>query len=135
MNKGKCLCEKVQFQVSGSFGKVRYCHCSQCRRMTGTAFSANAKVKLEAWELTAGAEHVREFEHKPGIFRGFCSNCGSPVYSRLVWDPDHIRVRLGTFEQVDEVEITGHVWVSSKANWYTIEDSLPCYLEAFTSHR
>ncbi|MEM8862912.1 MAG: GFA family protein, partial [Chloroflexota bacterium] len=99
MNKGKCLCEKVQFQVTGSFGEVRYCHCSQCRRMTGSAFSANAKVSKGAWELTQGEEHIREFEHKPGIFRGFCSNCGSPVYSRLAWDPDHMRVRLGTFDK------------------------------------
>ena len=131
MNKGKCLCEGVQFSVSGSFGEVRYCHCSQCRRVTGSAFSANAKVKNSAFTLHSGDELIKEFEHKPGIHRAFCSNCGSPVYSRLDADPDNIRIRLGSFEEVEGVDVTGHVWVGSKASWYDIDDGLACYLEAF----
>ena len=133
MNKGKCLCEKIEFSVRGEFGEVRYCHCSQCRRVSGTAFSANAKIKIDSWELEKGRELVKEYEHKPGIYRAFCSECGSPIYARVEADPENVRVRLGSFETVEGVEITGHVWVSSKASWYSIEGSIPCYLEAFES--
>ena len=130
LNKGKCLCEGVQFSVIGSFGEVRYCHCSQCRRVTGSAFSANAKISIESWRINSGEALIREYENKPGIYRAFCSICGTPVYSKLQSDPQNIRVRLGSFETVKEVDITGHVWVSSKAPWYSIEGNLPCYMEA-----
>jgi len=47
MSKGRCLCGEVQFSVAGHMGEVRYCHCSMCRRVTGSAFSANARVRVE----------------------------------------------------------------------------------------
>jgi len=75
---------------------------------------------------------VTEFEHKPGLFKAFCSKCGSPLYARSAHDPNDIRVRLGGFEGELDVVITGHVWISFKAPWYVIEDSLPCYAEAIT---
>jgi len=130
LNKGKCLCEGIQFSVAGSFGEVRYCHCSQCRRVTGSAFSANAKISIESWSISGGQELIQEYESKPGIYRAFCSKCGTPVYSKLLSDPQNIRVRLGSFETVKEVNITGHVWVSSKAPWYSIVEDLPCFMEA-----
>jgi len=131
LNKGMCLCGDVQFHVTGSFGEVRYCHCSQCRRVTGSAFSANAKINIDNWSIKSGNSLINEFEHRPGILRAFCSKCGSPVYSKVKSDPKHIRVRLGSFESIQDTEITGHVWVSAKASWYNIQDALPCYLEAF----
>ena len=106
MNKGSCLCEKVKFAVAGSLGEVRYCHCSQCRRITGSAFSANAKISKDCFDIEAGKSLIKEFEHKPGVIRAFCSNCGSPVYSRLDADPQNIRVRLGSFSEAQGVDIT-----------------------------
>ncbi len=133
MATGSCLCGTFTYTVAGSFGDVRYCHCSQCRRGNGTAFSANAKVSRTQWALNGPADRITEFEHKPGKFKAFCSICGSPLYARLSQDPDDIRVRLGGFDGLLDVHITGHVWVSSKADWYTIEDSIPCYPEAIHS--
>ncbi|HIG40708.1 MAG TPA: hypothetical protein EYQ14_09240 [Gammaproteobacteria bacterium] len=40
----ECFCGQFKVVVEGPFGDVRYCHCSQCRRKTGTAFTANAKI-------------------------------------------------------------------------------------------
>jgi hypothetical protein len=132
MASGTCLCGAFTFTVDGSFGDVRYCHCSQCRRGNGTAFSANAKVHRSRWNLEGPQDLVTEFEHKPGKFKAFCAKCGSPLYARLADDPHDVRVRLGAFDGPIDVAITGHVWVSSKADWYKIEDSIPCYREAIT---
>ena len=132
MNKGSCLCKQVSFTVRGPLGEVRYCHCSQCRRLTGSAFSANAKVKFEHFSIEGGESLVKEYEHRAGIYRAFCSNCGSPVYCRVESDPDFVRVRLGSFSNPLGVNITGHVWVSSKADWFNIDDdALACHSEAF----
>jgi hypothetical protein len=132
MASGRCLCGTFQYTVEGSFGDVRYCHCSKCRRGSGTAFSANARIHRSQWSLQGPREKITEYEHKPGLFKAFCSNCGAPLYARSDHDPDDIRVRLGGFDGPLDVRITGHVSVDSKATWYKIEDSIPCYPEAIT---
>ena len=132
MPSGTCLCGVFKYTVTGSFGDVRYCHCSKCRRGNGTAFSANARVQKSQWTLEGPKDNVTEFEHTPGMFKAFCARCGSPLYARSSQAPNDIRVRLGSFDGNLDVNITGHVWTSSKATWYTIEDSIPCYPEAIT---
>lgn len=129
--KGRCLCGAFQFEVTGSFGGVRYCHCSQCRRKSGSAFTANAKIRRDQWILHGPNDLISEYEHKAGLYNAFCSRCGSPLYARSNSDPDDIRVRLGGFEGQLDVEITGHVWTSSKADWYQIQDPIPQYEEAY----
>lgn len=129
---GQCLCGLFRFEVTGPLGEVRYCHCSQCRRKSGTAFTANARIARDQWRIEGPSALITEFEHKPGLYNAFCSRCGSPLYARSESDPDDIRVRLGGFEGTVDVIITGHVWVSSKAHWYDIEDSLPQYQGAHT---
>lgn len=135
MVSGTCLCGAFRFSVTGSFGEVRYCHCGKCRRGNGSAFSANARVHRSQFQLEGPRERVTEFEHKPGMFKAFCSRCGSPLYARSSHDPDDVRVRLGGFEGDLDVTVTGHVWTSSKAPWYEIEDSLPRYPEGFARQR
>lgn len=130
MASGRCSCGVFQYTVEGPFGDVRFCHCSKCRRGNGTAFSANARIQNSQWVLNGPRDAITEYEHEPGLFKAFCSKCGSPLYARSDEDPNDVRVRLGGFEGELDVRITGHVWVSSKATWYTIEDSLPCYSEA-----
>ncbi|MCP4004293.1 MAG: GFA family protein [bacterium] len=132
MSTGTCLCGTFQFSVTGTFGDVRYCHCNQCRRGNGTAFSANARVHRSQWTFEGPKDEISEFEHQPGKFKAFCSTCGSPLYARSSQDPDDIRVRLGGFAGNLDVNITGHVWTSCKSTWYSIEDSIPCHPEAIT---
>ena len=133
MATGSCFCGLFEFAVSGSFGDVRYCHCSQCRKKTGTAFSANAKIRKAQWKLCGPRDKITEFEHKPGLYNAFCSECGSPLYARSDHDPDDIRVRLGGFDDTVDATITGHVQTSSKAAWYCIEDSIPQFREAYVN--
>jgi len=130
MTTTTCLCGEIEFRVTSEFGDVRFCHCSKCRKVTGSAFSANVKIKKSDWKIVNGSAFVTEYEQAPGIFRSFCRKCGSPVYSRLDREPDHIRVRLGSFDNPTGVNVLGHVWVSSKASWYDIPVSDDCFSQA-----
>ena len=78
MLKEKCLCEGVMIEIDAPLGPIIACHCSSCRRSTGSAFNPNASVSAERFRITSGHELVREFSKAPGNYRAFCSRCGSP---------------------------------------------------------
>jgi hypothetical protein len=130
MLTGSCLCEGVRFEISRELGPVRYCHCSRCRRTTGSAFSANSRIPSRCFELVQGDSSVREFEQPPGVVRAFCSHCGSPLYARLDSEPDALRVRLGTLREDPGLRPVAHGWVGSKAPWFEISDDLPRFAGA-----
>ena len=129
MLTGRCLCGGVRFRVTGKLGPAGYCHCKQCQRASGSAFAANAPVRTSYFDLTDGADLVREYESSPGKFRAFCSRCGSPMYSRRNSEPDLRRVRLGTLDADPGRRPLAHVWVASKAPWFEITDELQQYPE------
>lgn len=120
-----CLCEGVRLRITGNFGPAVICHCSQCRKASGSAFACNAPVRSKSLEFESGRDLIREFESSPGEFRAFCSRCGSPIYSRRVSHPDTYRLRLGIVDGDPGVRPLCHVWVGSKAPWFEIADSLP----------
>jgi hypothetical protein len=125
MLTGGCLCGAIRFQIEGELGPITCCHCSQCRRATGTAFATNANVARDAHRFTSGADLIAEYESSPGKLRAFCSRCGSPMYSRMVSEPDSLRVRLGTIDGDPGGRPVLHVWTADKAPWFSIEDGLP----------
>ena len=93
MLTGSCLCGSVRFRIDGELGPAGYCHCSQCRKASGSAFAANAPVRRKYHSFTRGEGSIREFESSPGKFRAFCCHCGSPLYSRLDAEPETLRIR------------------------------------------
>jgi hypothetical protein len=124
MLKGNCLCERVKIEIDASLGPVIACHCSQCRRSTGSAFNPNASVPAGSYRIVAGKELVREFSRSPGTYRAFCSKCGSPLYGRNEAFPTIWRVRLGTLEDTQGAKLLAHIFTGSKADWFEITDNL-----------
>jgi len=122
---GSCLCEGVRYELDGELGALGYCHCKQCQRASGSAFAANTSVAKSALRFVSGEELLREYESSPGRFRAFCSRCGSPVYKRVLEQPDSVRIRLGSLDGDPQLRARVHIWVSAKAPWYEITDSLP----------
>jgi hypothetical protein len=127
MHTGHCLCGQVRYELAGELGPIVFCHCSQCRRASGTAFATNAPVRARDFTLVAGREHVREFESSPRKIRAFCTNCGSPLYSRRLASPETVRLRLGTLDAPIGARPTAHIYATSNADWYRITDDLPQY--------
>jgi len=125
MYEGSCLCRSVRYQITGEIGDFGYCHCTSCRKASGTAHAANAPVQRSDFRLIGGAEELREFESSPGKLRVFCGRCGSPIYAYLRASPDVIRLRLGTLDTPFALQPKAHTWVSDKASWSPIDDGLP----------
>ena len=94
---GSCLCGAVKHEVRGAFGAGYFCHCSRCRKATGSAFASSALVATKDFVVIEGDEALKSFSVN-GVHRVFCSHCGSPIISRRDAMPDAVRVRLGTLD-------------------------------------
>ena len=128
MLTGRCSCGGIRFEISNDLGPIIYCHCSLCRRATGTAFATNASVRESEFRLTTGRDLLSEYESSPGSFRTFCSRCGSPVCGRIP-AAGLIRVRLGNLDGDPGGRPVANIWVGSKAPWFTMTDSLQRFEE------
>jgi hypothetical protein len=125
MFQGSCLCQGVRYELTAEPGAFGYCHCTSCRKASGSAHAANAPVDKTDFHLLCGQELIREFESSPGKFRAFCSHCGSPLYAYLAATPDVLRIRLGSLDTPLLKQPQAHMWVSDKALWEPIADDIP----------
>lgn len=122
---GGCLCGAVRYQIGAELGLVEHCHCSMCRKAHGAAFSTNAVVPTAALKVTSGTEFISEYESSSNRRKCFCSKCGSQLFIRRVNKPEYTMVTLGTLESNVQARPERHVFVESKAHWYSITDALP----------
>lgn len=120
---GKCLCGTVCYEVEDQFRYSFYCHCSNCRRTTGSAFKPFAGIEREKLRIVGGADRLLIFGEQSG-HDAHCGTCGSLLYS-LVREAQFVHVTLGTLVDSPSVRPSAHIYVGSKAPWYTITDDLP----------
>lgn len=129
MLKGSCLCGGVHYQIEAELGPVYFCHCSKCRKASGSAFAAATLVKPADFELLSGQELLNEFESSEGVFRVFCRRCASHLYSRRTDPSELLRLRVGSLDTPIEKVDVSHIFVDSKARWFDICDNRPQYAE------
>ncbi|MCW8093342.1 GFA family protein [Alteromonas sp. ASW11-130] len=127
MYEGSCLCGAVKLAINGPISSIIHCHCSLCRKSSGTAYATNGFIQKNALAIVRGEDTVQWYEIKPGRKRHFCKKCASPLFSSNATDPERLRLRIGIVDSdIDERPIS-HNFVSSKANWDNLDDDLPRY--------
>jgi hypothetical protein len=128
---GSCLCGEVRFRIESELEPIQVCHCTQCRKAQGGPFATNIPVAASAFQLVGGEHLLKAYESSPGKQRLFCSQCGSPVYSRRQSLPSVVRVRAGLINEPLQVRPAWHTYTSSKCNWWSIEDDLAQYEQGY----
>jgi hypothetical protein len=122
---GKCLCGAVEYAVADEFLYAANCHCSNCRRATGAAFKPFAGIERSKLAIARGEHAVSIFgDERAGDVR--CKACGSFLYS-VVREGAFVHVALGTLGDAPTIRPSKHIFVGSKAAWFTITDDLPQY--------
>lgn len=126
--QGRCLCGHVAFQISGPLPKIYQCHCSLCRKVSGSTANAALLVSVEAFEWECGEPKISSYSTKSGFKSDFCNHCGSPV-PNLTKDQDKYWVPAGLLDQSDSLKLAAHVYVDSKATWDRISEDIPHFQE------
>ena len=125
--KGTCQCGAVVYEVEDAFAYALNCHCSLCRRATGAAFKPLAGIERGKLRITQGAESVA-IHGSDGWHDERCMQCGSLLFS-VVKDGAFAHVLMGSLIDDPTIRPGAHIFVGSKAPWFTITDDLPQHHE------
>jgi hypothetical protein len=124
---GGCLCGDVRYELSEDPQVVGICHCKNCQRQAGSAFSIIAGYARDHLRLTGVKPATYEDKADSGskVLRKFCARCGSPIISVLESQPDTIFVKAGTLDDTSDLVPQFHLWCDSAQSWYDIPDGIP----------
>ena len=118
---GHCLCEQIGFELSSDSYKLYQCHCSLCRRQSGSSANAAAIVADSQFRWLRGTALISSWVKPSGFRADFCSVCGSPVPNPLRGLP-YVWVPAGLLEDGGKIEVIAHLCMASRANW---DSSIP----------
>lgn len=127
MYKGSCLCGSIQFELDGNVTEIIHCHCSLCRKASGSAYATNGFINAQDLKLTDRDSTLTFYESSEGKRKYFCKSCGSPIYSSNAQSPERYRLRLGALDSDISGRPISHNFVTSKANWEDLNAELPHY--------
>jgi hypothetical protein len=148
MTNGSCVCKKVTYTFSAEpIGRVRIdpppslasckyanrewkrtqsvCHCKQCHKLSGSAFTYNYQLKKEDLKILTGEGELKEgsFVQEAGIEMRyyFCPNCGTNIYKKALAEPflPFVLLQAGTIDGDEMVtdKPAAEIWTSRRAKW------------------
>ncbi len=109
---GHCLCRAVAFSYEGAPNWTLHCHCESCRRATSAPMATWISVPRNAFRFTAGTPTY--FASSPGVRRGFCARCGSPLTYENERVPDEVHLLAGALSDPERARATAHVFVGEQ---------------------
>ncbi|HEY9578702.1 MAG TPA: GFA family protein [Rhizorhapis sp.] len=124
--KGGCLCGECRYVSHAEPINIRACHCHRCQKATGAPFYARVMVPLDSISM---AGPIGWFNAESGVRRGFCTQCGTTLFSERQ-NANTIGLTMGSLDEPDLFEPTEHIWTSSKQAWLSLNDGRPQYPEA-----
>lgn len=124
---GQCLCGNVSYRVDGDPFMSGICHCKNCQRQAGSAFSTLWGVPKTAVTFSGEISCYEDSDTDTGnkVQRYFCGNCGSPIYSTVVSQPDNVFIKTGTLDDTSSYAPKFHIWCDSKQSWYDVPEGAP----------
>ena len=128
---GSCLCGAVRYRVQAPFIRFAHCHCSRCRKATGSGHATNLVVAPANLEWIQGRDQVQRFDlpSAKSFATAVCRTCGSPV-PRLSRDGQRVIVPAGSLDDVPSIRPTARGYWDSRAPWSCSGDDLPCFPES-----
>ena len=122
--KGSCLCQAVSFTAKNVDKNVWYCHCIQCRKISGNYVGATRAKDID---IKINGK-FKWFYVNDSAKHGFCPKCGSELF----WKKDGLdttSIFVGALDDSKGLSETGHIFVKEKADCFTFNKKIPCYDE------
>ncbi|KAJ5289131.1 Glutathione-dependent formaldehyde-activating enzyme/centromere protein V [Penicillium angulare] len=107
---GSCMCGGVHYSADVDKYLAALCHCTDCQKWSGSAFTSNAVVPRSSVKVTKGTPSSYDAVGNSGKINKhfFCSNCGSSLYTELEVMPDMTCLKAGGLDN-KETNMNGKV--------------------------
>ena len=110
-SQGRCMCGGVRYSFPGAPLLTAVCHCRQCQRQSGSAFSIVAAVPKQGFELSGETKIFMDTgDSGRPVERHFCPDCGSPIMSIIEPMPDMVLIKAGTIDTLAQLTPTVEVF-------------------------
>jgi hypothetical protein len=116
---GGCHCGAIAYEAEIDPSTVAICHCTDCQTLSGSAFRVVVPARSEGFRLLAGEPkiYVKTGDSGRKRVQSFCVNCGTPIYSADVSNPQVFSIRVGTARQRAELPPKVQLWCRSALEW------------------
>ena len=124
MIEGGCNCGAIRYKIEGNPVVVAQCHCKNCQRQSGSAFSVNLMVPVAGVTTTGELTTYEDRDTRSGnpVHRRFCGKCGSPIFSDLAEGNGMTIVKAGTLDDPTPFAPVVSVWTSTKMPWIELPE-------------
>ena len=125
---GSCHCGNITYEADIDPNDVSVCHCTDCQKLTGTAYRVSVSSPISDFRLKSGDPtlYVKIADNGRKRFQYFCGNCGSPVYTVGEGEAaNFVSIRAGTTEQFAELRPRSQIWCLSALPWLGDVQGLP----------
>jgi hypothetical protein len=117
---GGCLCGHIRFRLDGAPIVTHACHCTQCQRITGSAFAVN--LMIEADQLTVETGEPVRTEHGQAA----CPHCGTRLWAyHRMFGEKAVFVKAGVLAAGPAPDV--HCFTSTKQPWLSLPADAPAY--------
>ncbi|TZG28786.1 GFA family protein [Sphingomonas montanisoli] len=125
MTSGSCQCGAVRFEIEGSFDSFFLCHCSRCRKDTGSAHASNLFSSTATLTWRSGQEKIAHYKIPATRHaRSFCSVCGSGL-PNIQMDGALLVVPAGSLDDDVDISPIAHICFASRAGWDEAMGDIP----------
>jgi hypothetical protein len=125
---GRCHCGAITYEAEVEPGTVNICHCLDCQTLTGSVFRTNIPAPAAQFRILTGTprRYVKVADSGAKRVHAFCGNCGGPVYSSAVDNPQAYSLRVGALSQRNVLgRPARQIWTKRRFSWIPKLEGVP----------
>ena len=125
---GGCTCGSIRYVCAREPVAMLNCHCQDCQRSSGAPFASGVVVSVLDIEITGTPKTYSVRASSGGLTtRSFCSDCGTPLFTRGEVVPEFMSIRFPTLDDPSKFEPMLDIWTSTAQPWVCLSEAIPHY--------
>ena len=121
--EGRCQCGAVEYTVGAEPLFTYACHCHNCQKRTGSAFSMGLVIATESLQVNGAlTAWSRVSDEGNTNTRYSCAECGNIIYGIGDTNPELAKLQAGTLDDTGDVEPDVHMWICRKQPWVSLPE-------------
>jgi hypothetical protein len=124
---GGCHCGAIAFEAEVDPKTVGICHCTDCQRLSGSAYRVSVPAPRATFRLLRGTPktYVKTADSGNKRVHAFCGDCGTPIYACAISDPPTYSLRVGNLKEGAQLPPQRQIWCHRAFPWSANIEAVP----------